>query len=78
MTAYPERPSPPPEPTEQDRARERLAVMLSALATIVVGSGAILFLGVITLNYLFFVAAIAVGVALFGWLHWLLWGRFLS
>jgi hypothetical protein len=51
-----------------------LAVVLSLL----VGGMGFVFLIVITGGFFFYVLAVIVGLALFGYVHYLLWGRSLS
>ena len=63
------------ELTRYQRGRETLLIVL--LAVLVVG-GSIFFLNFVTFGFFGWVVVIALGVMLFGWLNYLLWGRSLD
>jgi hypothetical protein len=55
--------------------RGRREVFLAFLLVLFFGGGCILFLTVVTGGYFIYVLAAAAGIAVFGCVHYLLWGR---
>ncbi len=66
--------SEPPPPSPQSQRQTFLAVLL----TVVVGAGFVFFLVLITGGLLIEIVAALAGISLFGYVHYLLWGRSLS
>jgi hypothetical protein len=64
----------PPSSPEQQRRQTFLVVFLTGLA----GAGFVFFLVLITGGFLLEILAALAGIALFGSIHYLVWGRALS